>query len=107
MARHRTLACSVVLAGTISVPAAAGFPAQFSAKLYTEAFGRIPDQGGWQNQNNYFTQYGCSASTLAVRGEDIFTSDEFLALPYDNASRLLTLYRAALNREPDTTSFNS
>jgi len=108
MFRHVAAAFFVVFVFATSGSAHAGyFPAQFSAKLYTEALGRIPDQGGWQGQSNYFTQAGCSSATLSVRGQDIFTSSEFLALPYDNTSRLLALYRGALNREPDTASFNS
>jgi hypothetical protein len=40
-------------------------PAQFIAKQYTAALGRIPDQPGWQSAVSYFQQNGCSVGTLA------------------------------------------
>ena len=41
-------------------PAWAEVPSQFIAKLYSEALGRAPDNGGWQAQTNYFLASGCS-----------------------------------------------
>jgi len=89
-------------AGTRAAAAVRGYvPAQFIAKQYTEALGRIPDQAGWHSAATYFSQNGCSAASLAAWGEAIYTSAEYAGLGYGNAARLLTLYRGALNREPD------
>src|SRR6266496_4458360 len=51
-------------------------PAQFIAKLYTEALGRIPDQGGWQSAVTHFAQNGCGSSSLAAYGEAVFWRSE-------------------------------
>ncbi|HWE90520.1 MAG TPA: DUF4214 domain-containing protein [Pseudonocardiaceae bacterium] len=80
-------------------------PAQFIAKLYTEALGRIPDQAGWQRAVGYFRQSGCTADTLAGYGEGLFESSEFTGLGYDHSAELVALYRGALNREPDPSGF--
>ena len=108
----------VVAAGAIGAlvlaltPAAAraadGYvPGQFIAKQYTEALGRAPDQAGWQGDVAYFTRDGCNATTLANVGTSLYTSPEFTGLGYDNAARLLTLYRGALNHEPDQAGFDN
>src|SRR5262249_39842479 len=39
--------------------------------------------------------------------EAIYNSAEFNGLGYDNGARLLSLYRGALNREPDASGFNA
>lgn len=98
----------VVLALAFSaLPAIAGVaPGQFIAKMYTEALGRIPDQTGWLFYVNGFANQGCSTYTLRQYGKTFFRSAEFHARGYGNAEKLLTLYRGALNREPDPTSFN-
>jgi Domain of unknown function (DUF4214) len=106
------LLAAVLLAGVMvaAVPrpaAAAGVvPGQYIAKLYSEGLGRAPDQTGWTNMIAFFQANGCSASTLAQKGEQIYTSAEFTGLGYDNAAQLLALYRGALNREPDSSGFN-
>jgi hypothetical protein len=82
-------------------------PAQFIAKLYTEGLGRIPDQPGWHSAVTYFTQHGCSAASLAAYGQAVFTSAEYTGLGYGTDARLLTLYRGALNREPDASGLAS
>ncbi|HVT18530.1 MAG TPA: DUF4214 domain-containing protein [Thermoanaerobaculia bacterium] len=87
--------------------AAATTPNQFVAKIYTDGLGRIPDPSGWQNSFNTFNALGCSASSLQTFGGTVMTSGEYQAFPYDNAARLLTLYRTVLNREPDSAGFNS
>jgi Domain of unknown function (DUF4214) len=96
-----------VLAGAPS-PAYAStvIPAQYIAKLYTEGLGRAPDQAGWANMESFFQSSGCSAATLAQKGEQVYTSAEFSGLGYDNAARLLALYRGALNREPDASGYS-
>jgi hypothetical protein len=103
------LAGSAAPAGPASQAAAQAsyIPAQFIAKLYTEGLGRMPDQGGWQGAGSYFAQHGCSAASLAAYGEAVFTSAEYTGLGYDNDAKLLTLYRGALNREPDVSGFSN
>ncbi len=82
-------------------------PTQWIAKMYTEALGRIPDQSGWESSVNNFTSAGCTAATLKSHGRAFYLSTEYSGLGYDNAARLLTLYRGVLNREPDPSGFNS
>ena len=82
-------------------------PGQFVAKQYTEALGRVPDQAGWKGLASYFTSDGCNATTLANVGKSIYTSSEFAGLKYDNAAKVLTLYRGALNHEPDQAGFDN
>ncbi len=88
-------------------PARAAVKGQYIAKFYTEALGRIPDQPGWISAVNLFASQGCSATTLRSFGIGIYTSTEFNNLGYDNAAKLLTLYRGALNREPLQTEYNN
>lgn len=83
------------------------FPGQFIAKLYTEALGRLPDQNAWTSLQSRFNQSGCQRSTLRAVATSIYTSTEFTALDYDNAGKLLTLYRGVLNREPDQDGFDN
>jgi uncharacterized protein DUF4214 len=82
-------------------------PAQFIAKQYTEALGRMPDQPGWQSAVDYFDKNGCGAGTLATEGEAVYTSSEYTGLGYGDAAKLETLYRGALNREPDQAGFDN
>lgn len=112
-ARTRLLLAIVICVGFIvpvaitrTAAAASVIPTQFIAKIYTEGLGRLPDQTAWQNEVAYFQSNGCSASTLSHQGEAIYNSSEFSGFNYDNAAKLLTLYRGALNREPDTSGFN-
>ena len=87
-----------------SAPAARAFqqpvPTQFMAKMYTEGLGRAPDQEGWRAGANYFAQNGCNRANLKTWGRGVYLSTEYNNLAYDNAAKLLTLYRGALNREP-------
>jgi hypothetical protein len=76
-------------------------PAQFVAKLYSEALGRAPEPGGWSFHLSEFENAGCTLESVRHMVRVFYNSSEFLALPYDNESRLLALYRGALNREPD------
>lgn len=98
---------SIVTSLLATSPAWGAVKGQYIAKMYTEALGRIPDQGGWINAINTFASQGCNASTLRSFGTNIYTSTEFNNLGYDNAAKLLTLYRGALNREPFATDFNN
>jgi hypothetical protein len=95
-----------LLAGVSPVSAATVVPGQWIAKIYSEGLGRAPDSGAWANMVAFFQANGCSAATLAEKGEPIYTSSEFTGLGYDNAAKLLALYRGALNREPDSSGFN-
>jgi hypothetical protein len=98
---------AVAVIAAVPRPAEASVvPGQYIAKLYSEGLGRAPDQTGWNNMIAFFQSSGCSASTLAQKGEQIYTSSEFTGLGYDNAARLLALYRGALNREPDSSGYN-
>jgi hypothetical protein len=76
-------------------------PGQFVAKQYVEALGRLPDPSGWQDKTGIIAAQGCTAAVLADVSRGVYTSPEFLAKPYDTSTRLLALYRGALNREPD------
>jgi hypothetical protein len=80
--------------------ATAVVPTQWIAKVTTESLGRPPTAGGWNDWVAYYSTNGCTADTLKNRGASRYKSAEFLGLGYDNAERLLALYRGALNREP-------
>ncbi|MEW9555818.1 DUF4214 domain-containing protein [Nonomuraea sp. NPDC050783] len=96
------VAGGATLTGGPGRAAAAGtVPAQFFAKMYSEALGRMPDPGGWASMVDDFATHGCGRERLGERVRGFYTSAEYLALPYDHAARVLTLYRGALNREPD------
>ena len=111
--RKRLLAGALTLAAmapSLWVPptaqAASVVPTQWISKIYTEALGRLPDQTAWSNMESYFQTNGCSASTLSTEGQPLFNSSEYTGLGYTNAAKLLTLYRGALNREPDSSGYN-
>lgn len=100
------LVSAVALIGPVRAGAVTAYlPAQFIAKQYTEALGRMPDQPGWRGAVGWFGEHGCTASALAGYGESFFSSAEYTDLGYGDAARLVTLYRAALNREPDPAGF--
>jgi hypothetical protein len=88
-----------------SSPSTSKIPAEYVARSYAEAFGRLPDQGGWNHYLDYFKTHDCSAETLQTV-TDFFKSSEFLARPYSNSQRLLALFRGALGREPTQTDFD-
>lgn len=99
------LAACVLLGGGGNAHAAV--PAQFIAKLYTEALGRAPDTQAWVAAVSYFEQKGCNQAALEDWESGIFSSAEFQALGYDDAAIALVLYRAVMNREPDLAGFNT
>jgi hypothetical protein len=82
------------------VPQNAFYPAQYIAKLYTEGLARTPDQLGYFGYANYMQAKGCNAFTLQLVGYQILTSAEAKNISYSAEQRILTLYRALLNREP-------
>lgn len=80
-------------------------PAQFIAKIYTEALGRTPSPEEWRSATGWFKANGCSASSLRTWGRRAYLSNDFRSRGYDSSAELLTLYRGALNREPDRAGF--
>ncbi len=106
--RRRTLFVSLLACiwTSLSASALAAVPAQFIAKIYTEALGRAPDPAGWNSALSYFTSNGCSQSTLKDWGSAVFNAAEFNGIGYDNPATTLVLYRAILNREPDSAGYN-
>jgi hypothetical protein len=99
-----TLAIAAVgIAPAAAIASTPYVPAQFIAKQYTEALGRMPDQAGWQDAVSGFAKSGCTAGSLADFSKQIYTSAEFAGLKYSDPARLLALYRGTLNREPDRT----
>jgi hypothetical protein len=94
-------------ASSMSPFANAAVPAQFIAKLYTEALGRAPDPQGWTSAVQYFQSNGCNQALLTQWGSGFFSSAEFTGLAYDNAAITLILYRSILNREPDASNYQA
>lgn len=80
--------------------------AQFAAKLYSEALGRIPDQEAWRWLMDVQQKTPCSSTSLAELAKVVLTSDEFLRLAPNSNERLFKLYRAVLHRDPDQGGFN-
>jgi Domain of unknown function (DUF4214) len=97
------MGCALVTVAPASAsPTAPGrLPAQFIAKLYTEALGRAPDAEGWAAHLAAYSERGCTRDSLATAVRAFYLSPEFLGLPYGPAARVIALYRGALNREPD------
>lgn len=95
---------SAIALGSLSAAtarASLATPTQWLAKISTEAQGRSPSPGAWSQGAAYYgPARDCNAQTLAALGREAYTAPEFLALGYDDAAKLLSLYRGALNREP-------
>lgn len=91
--------CAIAMGAPASANAGV-VPTQWIAKVTTESLGRAPFPGGWNTWVNYYSSGQCTAATLAAFGKDRYKSGEFLGRRYDNAERMLSLYRGALNREP-------
>jgi hypothetical protein len=96
-----------LLCVSLAQAAVAAVPAQFIAKIYTEALGRAPDPQGWMAAVAYFQTNGCSQLTLGSWAGGVFASQEFAGLQYDDGAATLVLYRAILNREPDSAGFGT
>ncbi|MGV9385561.1 DUF4214 domain-containing protein [Nonomuraea sp. NPDC003707] len=92
--------------GATPATAAGKVPAQFFAKLYSEALGRMPDPSGWSAAVGDFAAKGCTPDRVRDFARGFYTSAEFMALNYDAEERVLALYRGALNREPDRSGFD-
>jgi hypothetical protein len=110
LARRTVLACLLAILPAIGIVprgvARAGsvLPAQFVAKSYTEVLGRAPDQAEWRRAVDVFESEGCSPESLRDWQSRLLLGDEYAHLGYDADARILTLHRAALNREPDEES---
>ncbi len=80
-------------------PTTAHVPAEYVARAYVEAFGRLPDDGGWNYYLNMFAKSGCGVDTLRVIA-DFFKSTEFLSKPLSTAERTTALARGVLLHDP-------
>lgn len=81
--------------------------AQFHAKLYSEALGRIPDQSGWSGAMSYYQNQACNTAALKGQGISVLTSAEFTNLVTSNNERIFKLHRAALHRDPTAAEFSN
>ncbi|HLY52225.1 MAG TPA: DUF4214 domain-containing protein [Steroidobacteraceae bacterium] len=99
------LGCLLCVSLAHAAAAGAAVPTQFIAKIHTEALGRAPDPQGWTSAVGYFQTNGCSQLTLQSWASQVLASQEFAGLQYDAGAATLVLYRAILNREPDTAGF--
>jgi hypothetical protein len=84
---------------------AAAVPTQFIAKVHTEVLGRLPSQREWQSAVTGFESSGCSVASARKYARRAYLSAEYARRGYDEAARLLTLYRGALNRDPDPSGY--
>jgi hypothetical protein len=91
--------CVISLLCFVSINAQTFTPCQFIAKLYTECLGRAPDPDGWIFWQNVFNRYPKDAATLKLVATAFFTSPEYNNLGYNNSEKVMTLYRALLNRD--------
>ncbi|UTY59533.1 hypothetical protein HPQ68_21560 [Massilia sp. erpn] len=100
---------TAVLSGAIMLGNAAtsASTAQFTAKLYTEGLGRIPDQSGWRGNLNYWGSVPCNAANLKASARDILSSSEFLSTSRSNHERAFRLYRAVLHRDASVSELNN
>jgi hypothetical protein len=67
--------CCALLGSTAS--ALAEVPAQFIAKQFTEALGRVPNQAEWHAWVQYYETNGCSLATLRM-AKAFYLSREYL-----------------------------
>jgi hypothetical protein len=81
-------------------------PDQWLAKLYTEVLGCAPDQASYGALEQFIRTRGCGVDTLRAVALAFLTSREFLHdRSYDNAQRLLILWRVARESEPDAAQY--
>jgi hypothetical protein len=80
-------------------------PDQWLAKLYTEALGCAPDQRSYAQSREFVQANGCELTTLRSIAVAFLTSREFLQRPYNDAERLLVLWRIARESEPEPRQF--
>jgi hypothetical protein len=77
-------------------------PYRWLAKLYTEVLGCAPDQASYGALERSIRTRGCGPDALRAVALAFFTSGEFLHdRDYNNAQRLLILWRVAREPEPD------
>ncbi len=100
--RKIILACLLSLTAPIVTLAQASrnIPAQYIAKLYTEALGRGPSQSEWTKSVAYFNSNGCSVNSLQAFAKAIYASPEYAADYTDPQAQAMTVYRALLSRDP-------
>ena len=96
-----------LIAATLAGNVHAAVPEQLLAKAHTEVLGRLPTQAEWQTGSAAFTSSGCNVTAVRDYLRAFYLSSEYAALGYDNAARVLTLYRGSLNREPDAPGFTN
>jgi hypothetical protein len=85
-------------------------PSQFIAKMYSEAFGRAPDPGGWLHWVNEFQSNGCNLSELQNVATTFYVSASEFGTDYDSAdyqARVIALYRGVLNRDPSQSELTT
>ncbi len=81
-------------------------PDQWLAKLYTEVLGCAPNQASYAAFDGFIRNNGCGLATLRTTALAFLTSREFLReRRYDNAQRLLILWRVARESEPDPQQY--
>jgi hypothetical protein len=78
-------------------------PEAFLTHLYWRVLGRAPDRGGLQAFLQQLQQFGSLVPTTLA----LFHSFEFMNRHTSDEQFLTLLYRAFLNREPDSTGFNA
>jgi hypothetical protein len=76
-------------------------PTQLVAKAFTAAWGRLPAASEWKSATREFTTSGCSERSVGRFLRKFYVTPRFDELGYDEASRLLALFRGVLNRDPD------
>jgi hypothetical protein len=82
-------------------------PDQWLAKLYTEVLGCAPDQANYAAYDTFIRTQGCGLSTLRTVALAFLTSREFLeSRSYTFAQRLLILWRAGRESEPDRAHYD-
>jgi Domain of unknown function (DUF4214) len=79
---------------------------QWIAKQYSEVLGRAAESAGWGFQEGKVYGSNCTLANLKDQGVWFFTTTEFQNRAYTNAQKIVALYRAILNRDPDQAGFN-
>jgi hypothetical protein len=102
-------ASSAICIGAPTDAYAGVVPTQWIAKVTTESLGRPPAPSGWNQWVNYYSASAraCNYQTLGTLGRQRYKSAEFLGRGYDNAEKMVALYRGALNREPREIDIDS
>ncbi|MBP9738334.1 DUF4214 domain-containing protein [Candidatus Saccharibacteria bacterium] len=80
-------------------------PSEFIARTHTEALGRLPTQPEWNRWQSFYKSTACNEVSLSSLILDVYQSNEYNALPYTNDSKVFTIYRGVLSREPDPSGY--